>query len=126
MNTYSKVLTEEELATLSSRERREYQKQLRSMYNQEAVKNVSEQDEQVEIPHPTPPQASTPMEEKKKKSNAGRKPIADSEKKQQLMITLEAESKRMLESVDSKNYKKLLSRYIDKNIDTIVNAMKQL
>ena len=123
MNTYSKVLTEEELATLSSRERREYQKQLRSMYNQEAVKNVSEQ---VEIPHPTPPQASTPMEQKKKKNHAGRKPIADSEKKQQLMITVEAESKRMLESVDAKNYKKLLSRYIDKNISTIVNAMKQL
>lgn len=123
MSTYNRVLSEEELAALSSRERREYQKQLRSIYNQEAVKNVSEQ---VEIPHPTPPQASTPMEQKKKKNNAGRKPLADSEKKQQLMITVEAESKIKLQSVDEKNFKKLLSRYIDKNVDAIVNAMKQL
>ena len=42
------------------------------------------------------------------------------------MLTIEAESKLKLEGVDKKNFKKLLGRYIDKNIDEIVEAIEKL
>ena len=62
----------------------------------------------------------------KGKSKVGRKAIDDAEKKQQVMLTIEASSKARLEGVDKKNFKKLLGRYIDKNIDEIVEAIEKL
>lgn len=121
MENYNRVLTDEELARLSNKDRREYLRQRRSTNNQELLKNIHSSEQELQ----NISFQSTELQHKKK-SNAGRKKIDDSEKKQQLMITIEAESNRKLQSVDKKNYKKLLSRYIDKNIDSIVDAMQQL
>ncbi|MCR5357180.1 MAG: hypothetical protein K6E63_07225 [Lachnospiraceae bacterium] len=60
-----------------------------------------------------------------KKSNAGRKAIPDEEKKKQITLTIKPESSAALSECDA-DYKKLLSRYIDKNIDTIVEELKKL
>ena len=141
-----KYLSEEELANLSAKERRDYLKQKKEYENQKMVKDVL--NESVEntpltqinevleslvkepmtetitpaIIEVTKVSANTPV----KKSNAGRKKISDLEKKQQIMLTIEPESKHKLEAVDSKNFKKLLGRYIDKNIDVIVEAIEKL
>ena len=122
-----RVLSEDELAALTSKERREYQKQLKEYNNKKMVEEIVNQgneDISKAVTPNIPP--DNPPEPTKKKSNAGRKAIAASEKKQQIMITIEADSKAKLESVDTKNFKKLLGRYIDKNIDSIVKAIEQL
>lgn len=112
-----KPLNDDELDALSSKERREYLKKKRAYENEKLVnETVNQSTESVPVVAPPP----------KKKSNVGRKSIAASEKKQQIMLTIEAASKTRLESVDEKNYKKLLARYIDKNIDDIVKAIEQL
>ncbi len=60
-----------------------------------------------------------------KKSNAGRKAKKDSEKKKQIVLTIKPESMEALAASDP-DFKKLLSRYIDKNIDSIVEVLKGL
>lgn len=123
-----KILTEDELATLSNKERREYLKQKREYDNKKLVTETANQEVEV-VPAATPSETITttePAPVPKKKSNAGRKAIADADKKQQIMLTIEAESKLKLEGVDEKNFKKLLGRYIDKNIDEIVKAIEKL
>ena len=123
-----KILTEDELAALSNKERREYLKQKREYDNKKLVTETVNQEVEV-VPAATPSETITttePAPASKKKSNAGRKAIPDAEKKQQIMITIEAESKLKLEGVDKKNFKKLIGRYIDKNIDEIVEAIEKL
>lgn len=123
-----KILTEDELAALSNKERREYLKQKREYDNKKLVTETVNQEVEV-VPSATLSETITktdPVSAPVKKSNAGRKAIADAEKKQQIMLTIEAESKLKLEGVDEKNFKKLLGRYIDKNIDKIVEAIEQL
>lgn len=112
-----KPLNDADFAALSSKARREYLKKKREYENAKLVtETVNQSTEFV-------PVVVTPS---RKKSNVGRKSIAASEKKQQIMLTVEAASKAKLESVDEKHYKKLLARYIDKNIDDIVKAIEQL
>lgn len=123
-----KILTEDELAALSNKERREYLKQKREYDNKKLVTETANQEVEV-VPAATPSETITitePAPVPKKKSNAGRKAIDDADKKQQIMLTIEAESKLKLEGVDKKNFKKLLGRYIDKNIDEIVEAIEKL
>ena len=141
-----KYLSEDELTTLSAKERREYLKKKKEFENQKMVKDVlKESVENIPIPRINEipkPSIKEPISETispsvteisnsstnapVKKSNAGRKKISDSEKKQQIMLTIESESKNKLEAVDSRNFKKLLGRYIDKNIDAIVEAIEKL
>lgn len=71
------------------------------------------------------PEKKPPKTKKVKKSNAGRKAIPDEEKKKQIALTIKPESLNALSECDA-DYKKLLSRYIDKNIDTIVEELKKL
>lgn len=71
----------------------------------------------------TPP--AEPKAPKKKKSNAGRKKIDPGKQRQQAMLTLAPETMEKL-SEFGKDYKKLLNRYIDKNIDEIVEALEKL
>ena len=80
-------------------------------------------DESKNEPKVTPP--AEPKAPKKKKSNAGRKKIDPDKQRQQAMLTLAPETMEKL-SEFGKNYKKLLNRYIDKNIDEIVEALKKL
>lgn len=122
-----KILTEDELAALSSKDRREYQKQLRAYNNEKMVHDIVNQPNEVDSS--TSSSDTTIVAETaptKEKSKAGRKAIDDAEKKQQVMLTIEASSKAKLEGVDKKNFKKLLGRYIDKNIDEIVEAIEKL
>ena len=122
-----KILTEDELAALSSKDRREYQKQLRAYNNEKMVHDIVNQPNEVDSS--TSSSDTTIVDEPaptKEKSKAGRKAIDDAEKKQQVMLTIEALSKAKLEGVDKKNFKKLLGRYIDKNIDEIVEAIEKL
>lgn len=141
-----KYLSEEELANLSAKERRDYLKQKKEYENQKMVKDVLneivENTPLTQINEVSEPSVKEPIIEtitpasievtkvssntSVKKSNAGRKKISDSEKKQQIMLTIEPESKNKLEAVDSRNFKKLLGRYIDKNIDAIVEAIEKL
>lgn len=126
-----KILTEEEFQALPPKKRRDYLKQKKEHDNNKMVENNMNPDtDEDPISSVESVIAETPItyssKTSEKKSNAGRKKIEDSQKKQQIMLTIEAESKSRLESVDERNYKKLLARYIDKNIDEIVNAIKQL
>lgn len=125
-----KVLTETELESLSSKERREYQKQLKEYNNRKMVEEIVHQtnDDDTKTPTvaPSTQVSKSTVSSSPKKSNAGRKKIDASEKKQQIMLTIEADTKAQLETFDEKKYKKLLARYIDKNIDAIINAMEQL
>lgn len=122
-----KFLTEEELQALTPRKRREYLKQKKEYDNTTMIETTLNPDADNE-PIFTISGTSTihSTNSSKKKSNAGRKKIDDSQKKQQIMLTIEAESKSKLEAVDKRNYKKLLARYIDKNIDEVINAIRQL
>ncbi len=63
---------------------------------------------------------------KGKKSNAGRKSMDADKKKQQIMLTIKADSLSRLKEVDEADFKKLLGRYIDKNIDEIVIELEKL
>ena len=127
MDTF-KILSEEELAALSNKERREYLKQKREFDNAKLVTETANQESEeasVKIA-PASVEKTATANFHQKKSNAGRKAISAAEKKQQIMLTIEAGTKNKLEAVDSKNFKKLLARYIDKNIDTIVKEIEKL
>ena len=71
----------------------------------------------------TPPKQKTKTASKK--SNAGRHAKKESEKKKQIVLTIKPESLEALAASDP-DFKKLLSRYIDKNIDSIVEVLKGL
>ena len=127
MDTF-KILSEEELAALSNKERLEYLKQKREFDNAKLVTETANQEPEeasVKIA-PASVEKTATANFHQKKSNAGRKAISAAEKKQQIMLTIEAGTKNKLEAVDSKNFKKLLARYIDKNIDTIVKEIEKL
>ena len=97
---------------------------------QEAANNEKQQIANAGSPKDEPrkePKAKTPAETKapKKKSNAGRKKIDPGKQRQQAMLTLAPETMEKLSEL-GKDYKKLLNRYIDKNIDEIVEALEKL
>ena len=58
------------------------------------------------------------------KKKPGRKSMAEDEKKQNLTITIEHSTMQRLVELDKKNFRKFLARYIDKNIDEILEQMK--
>ena len=60
-----------------------------------------------------------------KKSSVGRPALKESEKKKQIVLTIKPETMKALAACDP-DFKKLLSRYIDKNIGSIVEALKSL
>lgn len=78
--------------------------------------------EQNDTSDPNKPEAPT---KPAKKSNAGRKAKKESEKKKQIALTLKPETVVALESSDP-DFRRLLSRYIDKNINAITKAIKSL
>ncbi len=120
-----RVLTEDEFEKLSSSERRRYTKQLKEYNSQKLVGDVVNQDEE-ESPK-THITTNTSKERKKVKGKVGRPKIENpNEKKQQITLTIEPETKEKLESVNPKLFKKLLGRYVDKNIEEIVDAIKKL
>lgn len=124
-----KILSENDIEALSSKERREYQKKLKEYNNSKMVNDIINQDSEeisVDSAQNRNMTDTTKVTNTKKKSNAGRKAIDAAERKQQIMLTIEANSKNKLESVDPRNFKKYLGRYIDKNIDEIVEAIKKL
>ncbi len=59
------------------------------------------------------------------KKKAGRKAMKESEKKKQIVLTIKPETMKALEEVDP-DFKKLLNRYLDKDINQIVEILKKL
>lgn len=114
-------LTDEELEGLSNNDRRDYLKRKKNYENQKMVQDVLDQDD------PSTPSKETVNTPKRKgSSNAGRKKVAPAKKKQQIMLTIKPDSLEKLKDVDEDDFKKLLGRYIDKNIDEIVSELEKL
>ena len=59
-----------------------------------------------------------------RQSNAGRKTVKKT--RPQITLTLAPETVEKLAKVDEKGYRKLMNRYIDKNIDHIVEELAKL
>lgn len=100
---------------------------------QDAANNEKQQLAKAGSPKATPkdetkrePKETEPAKPKeKKKSNAGRKKMEPGKQRQQAMLTLAPETMEKLSEL-GKDYKKLLNRYIDKNINMIVEALEKL
>ncbi len=112
-----KILTEEELAALTSSQRRDYLKKKKEYDNKALVHGTLA--ESNDDPAPVHKVVS-------ERKQAGRKPIPPDQKKQQIHLTVEASTKRALEEFAKRDYARLLSRYIDNNLETIMDAMKRI
>ena len=139
-----KVLNADELAALPSKERRDYQKRLKEYNNRKMVADILDQEpernDEVLTPKALTPETESEPEKPKKNTQSATtvpskngatkkqqipKKTEESKKKQQITLTITSESKARLEGADADNYKRILSRYVDRNIDTIVEFIEE-
>lgn len=119
----------------------------------EDVVDIITADPSPDVNEPVIPEVEAPKKEKPKKAASSKKAATDSKgntdkglgknkdgtwkqslaghpevkrKKPQVMLTLKPETEDRLKDFDESGYKKLLSRFIDKNIDTIISELEKL